>query len=326
MQYQAIKSEIERIYGFAMPDSLFAFWDFFNRAEPALRDAIEIIAVGPFELLRGVTNKRGPIWRGRYVLDPPEFLTLLEGDSDGLHWGYFVDEPGQPDPPVAYYYHRDGSEMTLAGADIFEAVRFELECYYRSALDAVARDRANAGAQAQLEQQDALRNLLKQYATADRPEQGWAYFERYSSPQLRQPVAPTSSDNMGIVVPPETYRPLVQRQDGGFGLRDPEGGQSALEEPFQRRDYCPTAVEAEQMTDAALKAIDGGFPGTALKIGRELWAYRAFQDCSYRLLAAAYDALRRPVLRRYLEIAHAHRTWCEAGGPAKERAAAPPAE
>ena len=318
MHQKDINVQIERIYGFYVPDSFFAFWDFANRASlETLKEYLRIIALGgPFDVIRAYApDEHDPIRRARYYRDPPEFLTLMAGEIDGLHWGYYVDEAGEPDLPVASYWHSDSVGISMAGADLLEATRLELECHYRDAIEYLVSDASRAGAyQERLEKLEVLRGLLKQYATADRPEQGFDYLERYLTHSLRCPTIAPTRDDMGIVVPPESYRALVRYDNGEFGILDTLRAQpSPATDDLFVRNYFPTVAEAERMTDAALKALDAGFAGTALKLGKDLWTCgRNVQHCSYRLLEAAYDALRRPLLRRYLDIAIAHRAWCAA--------------
>jgi hypothetical protein len=92
---------------------------------------------------------------------------------------------------------------------------------------------------------------------------------------------------MGIVVHPELYRPL-----------------SVKDKPLWKRlwkDDNPT-----ELVDEARQALRDGFPGTALKLGKELWAVGGEKKTEYafELLDAAYTALGRDVLR---EVLRAHR-------------------
>jgi hypothetical protein len=299
MQHQDINSRIDNIYGLAMPESFFAFWDFANRVTfPALRDALDIIGLlGPFDLLQNdLVRDHDPIWHARYYNDPPEFLTLMAGLTDGYHWGYYIDDPAQPQFTVASYYSNDAFEIHVAGADLFEATRRELELHYRDCLDYLTSDPKYASEyEARLKQFDGIRTLLQQYGTADRQERGWEYYEKYHvwGTSQRKTVAATR-DAMGIVVPQNAYRPLDR------------------DDPFQIWNYHPSADEAQQMTDSALESLRAGFPGTALKLGKDLWIYSEHQSLSYRLLDDAYDALHRPLLRRYLDIARRYREWCDA--------------
>ncbi len=287
-----MRSLITTRYGFAMPDDFLAFWEFANTVTiPALTAALDIIALeGPFDLLRDATAS-DPWWQARHYHDPPEFFTVLSGLTDGLHWGYYLDDPASGRFAVASYYSNDAFVVRDNGATLFAALRYEMELHYRDCLEFVADDPTEADSyKKQIAQIDTLRAALQRYATADRPETGEAYAERYGSDSARHPIAPTR-DGMGIVAPPATYRALA-------------GG-----DPFSGWDYQPTPVEAQAMADAALAALAAGSPATALKVGKDLWSYDKHADLSYHLLDAAYMALDRPLLRHYLARARQHRDW-----------------
>jgi phage anti-repressor protein len=317
MGLQEVKSRIERIYGFTMPESFFAFWEFAGRVSfQALRKTLGIDLAGPFDLLKTNTDDaQDPIWRARYYADPPEFLTLGHGDIDGYHWGYYLDDPAEVAPIVAAYHHSDGCHIDARGPDLFDAARFDLELCYRDNLDYLASAATDKEAYYQrLEQLDRTRDLLKGYATVDRNEKGRQYTETYI--WVRETTAPTR-DGMGILVPPGTYRQLSWSHDGSLqevrqrGVLQPEAKYRAENDPFQRWNYRPEQEAIRQMADEAFKALSAGFPGTALKLGKDLWA-SGDQAHSYSLLGAAYDALHRPLLSRYLKIAREHRAWCDA--------------
>jgi hypothetical protein len=51
-----------------------------------------------------------------------------------------------------------------------------------------------------------------------------------------------------------------------------------IEDRFQIFDYKPTLEEVTYLHQKAMVALRDGFPGTALKLGKDLWVYREFQD------------------------------------------------
>ena len=141
-----------------------------------------------------------------------------------------------------------------------------------------------------LEQLAELRTALRRFATDDRPETGEAYVEKYLTRAARirrkRVLAPTQ-DGMGIVVHPELYRPLSAKD-------------RALWKRLWKEDD-PAALVEE-----ARQALREGYPGTALKLGKELWAVGGPNNSAYafELLDGAYAALGREVLR---EVLRAHR-------------------
>src|SRR4051812_12166300 len=137
---QQRRRQLREMYGFDFPDDLFRFWEFANRVKPleplsALAEATETHLVGPFEVLAGRFDGRTPryslLLHWRYYDDPPEFFTVLAGGTDGLHWGYYLDDPASPAGCVASYYANDAFEFSVNGDDLFEAVRLSLEYHHR---------------------------------------------------------------------------------------------------------------------------------------------------------------------------------------------------
>ena len=43
-------------------------------------------------------------------------VTVFTGTTDGLHWGYVFDAPGEHPPVVAHYWHSDTFEHAVDGA------------------------------------------------------------------------------------------------------------------------------------------------------------------------------------------------------------------
>src|SRR5262249_34546950 len=146
----------------------------------------------------------------RYHDDPPEFFTVLAGDTDGLHWGYHLDDPARAEGCVAHYYARDAFELSTDGDTLFEAVRLHLEYLYRDCEVYREDDPEAAGDyEESMRKLDALRARLTRHATGDRPEVGDAYAERYHGRSSRNArVVARTKEGMGIVVPRGVYRPL----------------------------------------------------------------------------------------------------------------------
>jgi hypothetical protein len=284
------------IYGFAFPDSFFAFQEFCNSLPSnMLNEVLGINLEGPFLILNSeeTASQRPLLWQSRYYNDPPEFFTLLSGDSDGLHWGYYIDDPLHPTFPVASYYSNDAFEISIVGEDLFDTLRRAIEEHHQGCVDTIEFDLDEAEYyEAKLEQLALLRRTLQQYHTADRTEIGETYLAQYRAGQWREVVAPTR-DYMGIVIPPELYRPL--------------GGN----DKFQIWNYRPTGEEVQNMEQQALALLEQGYPGAALKLGKDLWVYQRYQAVSYALLERAYTSLDRALLRKMVHVAKAYREDCD---------------
>jgi hypothetical protein len=95
---------------------------------------------------------------------------------------------------------------------------------------------------------------------------------------------------MGVVVPPDLYRPL--------SLAD-----KRLWSRLRKED------DPWDFAEEARAALRAGFPGTALKLGKDLWATTGEVKTAYayELLDAAYAALGREELRAVLRTHRADR-------------------
>ncbi len=295
------RGQLRALYGFDFPEDFFPFWEFATRLSPlepltAFYEAVGLQLVGPFEVLAGHFDGRAPRlsqWlHWRYFLDPPEFFTLWAGGEDGLHGGYYLDDPASGKGWVASYYAQEGLEFSVLGEGLFEALRHEVEARHATQTEHLAEDPENAPAYRRaLSRLDALRDKLCRHATSDLPEIGEAYLHRYRAGTRRRRLATAATrDGMGIVVPPKTYRPL------------------RLEDRRLWR-YLRKTDDPADVVDEARRALEAGYPGTALKLGKELWPLAGKVKAAHAaaLLDAAYQALGRDLLKRLLETHRARR-------------------
>jgi hypothetical protein len=294
------RARLRAAFGFDFPDDFHRLWELACALRPlepllALED-VRMVLVGPFEVLAGrfdgVTPRHDLRLHWRYHDDPPEFFTMLAGDSDGQHWGYYLDDPAAGEGCVANYFARDTFELLADGDTLFEAVRLHLEYQHRDCAELREDDPEYAADyEDALGKLDALRARLTRVATGERPEIGDAYVERYDGRASRKGrVVAQTTEGMGIVVPRALYRPL--------SLAD-----KALWRRL-RRESDPADVVEE-----ARQALADGFPGTALKLGKDLWAAGGEQRTwyAYELLESAYEALGREPLRDVLLVHRANR-------------------
>jgi hypothetical protein len=297
---QQRRARLKAEYGFDFPDDFHRFWEFVNKLSPldplnALTDPLDFALVGPFEVLAGRFDGRVPkhslLLHWRYHDDPPEFFTVLAGGGDGLHYGYFLDDPDAGGGGcVSSYFARDAYELSADGDTLFEAVRLHLEYLHADfetdyGYELIDADEHGGG----VEGLARLRTRLLEYATADRAELGEAYTERYAGVCRRnERVVADTHEGMGIVAGEGQYRPL--------SLTERKLWRHVLK---KKADLAPLAEEARQ-------ALRDGFPATALELGKNLWATGDPRkaELSYELLDAAYAALGRETLRRVL---HTHR-------------------
>lgn len=293
LRIQPLRAKLQEIYGFSFPDSFFLFWQFYTQLPQKSTDggfgtALPLVLGEVFNIFK--TNidldSFNPLLSFRHYNDPPEFFMVLRGQSDGLHWGFYIDEPTKllNEWPVAYYFANDDFTLHLAGNHLFEVVRTELERAFSDFSDNL--DNANIAEeieyyQKRLGQLELIRDLLKKYSTAERPEIGWDYLKKY---RLERMYDIPTRDGFGIIVPPNTYK------------SNPE------KDHFTEKDYHPTAEAVEKTAKKALDLLAQGFPANALKLGKDLWTFPLFHQTCHQLLEKAYVALNRPILAKMLAL------------------------
>ncbi len=270
------EQRIREFYGFAFPDDFFAFREFMaGLPRNALHDVCDMRPAFPFAVANGCAATDypdHPAWEDRYYNDLPEFVTLFRGSIDGLHFGYFFDAPGELPPVVAHFYNSDTFQHDLDGDTIFEAVRYRLENGESSFHEMIEDDPDEAAHyRRRLKQTERLREKLSKHFGADRPETGEEYTDTYDAYGGRKTVADTW-DDMGIVVPKGKYRKLKR-------------------DPFAAHPPQPTKAVIKPLVAQAKKQLAAGYPGAALKLGRDLWAWAGMFPVCYDLLDAAYAAL-----------------------------------
>jgi hypothetical protein len=284
------QQRIRDFYGFDFPEDFFRFRDFLARV-PAenLGEVCDMFLGSPFAVAEGNPSfhyRDHPLWDDRCYNDLPEFVTVFHGTSDGLHWGYFFDAPGDLPPVVAYYWHRESFQHSLDADSLFESVRWQVERSEMDSLDMAEYSAEDAeDSRKRMEMGKAIRTTLADFWGADRPETGEAYLDTYDYTGWRKPVAPTHSQ-LGIVVPATFYRPLS--------------------------NYPPGSPRVDSaLLDEARQMLTEGAPGAALQLGHNLWCVaNQWPEC-YDLLEAAYTALDRGPLIHLMREARAFRAYCD---------------
>lgn len=132
---KARAKQLEELYGFPFPSEIFMFWRWHQgltaEEKSAFGDVLGMGLVGPFDVLAGRFDGFDcayPLvlhWRFKY--DPPEFVTVISGDTDGLHWGLWFDDHKRLPPVVAGYYANDSFDLELYGDTLFATVRSWIE-------------------------------------------------------------------------------------------------------------------------------------------------------------------------------------------------------
>lgn len=285
-----IKSKLKDAYGFDFPENFWRFWDFYNNLKDEHKDLFsELLGIGlagPFDFLRGYfegkTIKLPYFLHYRYYMDPPEFFTVLTGDSDGLHWGYWIDDLKTSKFSIARYYNNDAYKILECGTTLLEAVRLYLEQRYDSFLE-YSDEEEESYVSKTLAGFQILRENIIQYETGESELIGKDYYHEYDHKSGRK-VNAELTYGMGIVVQEELYKKMDNYNYFNLNLK-----------------------KAEKLCIRAEKFLEEGFPGNALQIGKELWAYGdRYKDLMYPILEKAYKALGREKLA---EILMSHREY-----------------
>ena len=287
------QQRIREVYGFDFPDDFFRFAEFLKQfPRDFLQDPADMRPNFPFDLIDGKsarTHPDHPAWESRYYNDLPEFTTLFGGGTDGLHWGYHFDAPGELPPIVVHYWARDTFEHAFDGDTLFEAVRRGLEDS-RDEFEEMQEDEPEESHYPeQIERIDIILEKLISFAGFDPQALNWT--RHHGTSRWRRPTAMTA-DRVGIVVPEHQYypHPISLFSQGAPNVN---------------------RLLVERLIREAREDIGQGYPGVALQRGRDIWLWADdFPECD-DLLDEAYAALGREPLRKLLREAQAFRKHCD---------------
>jgi hypothetical protein len=308
------RARLLELYGFAFPEELeliYSFCRFLKPLDPlhALESPMGFILVGPFEVLDGRFDAIDPpasiLLHHRRPWELPEFFPVLAAADGVQHWGYFLDNPGQPGLSCTALTDRSaGPGASLESDTLAGGLRLWVE--------QVAADLDEEGpgpdvsaneAREMAKMLEQCRLLAKKVCAAvgveSSVQKGNAFIKTYDDGLKARDamvVLPTQ-DGTGIVAPQELCRTSIPIQRIHEAVWR-KGGVAWLER-------------------LAHKALATGRPGLALFIGHELWApgTRRRRAIASPILEQAYTALNRPVLARVVaaERAHADRLWRDVG-------------
>lgn len=186
--------QLHELYGMRFPSDFFEFWEWYNELQPEFANSFHqelgIRLVGPFDVLAGkfddVELRYPAVLHWRYQYDPPEFFTVFSGNTDGLHWGYWFDEPGSLPPVVSAFYASDAFELWTPGSTLFDAVANWIDNTKSGLVENIEYDSENAA---------EYRNSLEAVAKLEQ------MLPVVTPAALRNPTHPTP-ELMGVVIPP----------------------------------------------------------------------------------------------------------------------------
>jgi hypothetical protein len=308
-QREPVQAFFRQAYQLILPDHVFTFWAFWLGLTPLERAAMDwhrrldendefipdlgISPGGIFEYFEQAGRERVPLagldhrLNERSYLDPPEFFTALYGDTDGLRFGLWYDNPHKSSAFVASYYAGDPTGIAYEGQTLLEAVRAQIEWaeYHTDDYSDEEEERSKKRLSVWL-----LRDAVMEYETVNRPERGKEYVETYG--KLEEKRIPTCN-GLGVIVPPPYEQPLE---------RDTEAVYQAI---------LSDTSEVKAWINEALQACAQGQPALALALGHDLhWLWHnqpERKEAAHLLLTRAYKALGYQALAEIETLHHQYR-------------------
>lgn len=285
-RFPAVAEKFQQVYGLRLPRHLAVFRALWESADAAEREAFDRLGVSPF----GITDYFGAnglrlVGRdglderlhGRFRCDPPEFVTVMMGGSDGLHYGLWYDDPAELPSFIVHNYARDSAETWTSRAP-------SLLAELRNLITRAIQDYGDDGEEAQ-----ALQPLTKAL--------DWFVPEAVQAAEIdgrpRWASAPHPSGAPSILpaLPPGSGDPCLAQSNERLAA------------------YRKGTPEADAWIARAERELADGRPALALAVGGELhWLDRdAYRAASRDLLTAAYRLLGRDALAEIVEVHTAHR-------------------
>ncbi|MBO3739329.1 ADP-ribosylation family protein [Actinoplanes flavus] len=213
----------------------------------------------------------------RFRRDPAEFVTVMGGGSDGLHYGLWYDDPAGLPNLIAHNYARDSAETwpsrppTLLGV-----LREEVDQFL-----------ADYGAEPEdAERAAPLIEALDWYADADAEA-----LRRDRLPRREPGLRRRTAVSLFPFLPPRSGKPHL-----------PSSG-------MRLEDFGKDPAKAAEWIAEAESELAAGRPAFALTVGSELhWLDRdEYREAGLALLTGAYRALGRDALAEIAEVHAAHR-------------------
>lgn len=142
-----VKEDLKNKFKVQMPQDFFDFWEFckdVNQKCPsdALLDTLGLQLGGPYDVLSGAFKKhKSPsepcyVLHWRYYYDPPEFQTVIRGDTEiQHHLGYYRDDPKEMPAFVGLNTAKQECTIYQQGDNLFAAVKLHIDKLTKSVKD-----------------------------------------------------------------------------------------------------------------------------------------------------------------------------------------------
>lgn len=284
---EPVSEHFYKTHQLKLPDHIFAFWAFWDGLHDIERKAwdrhLSVFPSGILDLLK-FGSELDKVTAGiddrlvyRYYRNPPEFVTVLMGDTDGLHWGLWYDDPKELPDRIVSTYARDSVEIGGNALTLFDVIQDRIVNLYEG-LSYREEERADSNeAKMWL---GHFEQLLSEYGEVSALERRESSDERIDS-----------YDGLGVWVSERVFK------------RDP--GEIVGIIRNKNKDALAERVKTARM------ACELGDPAYALALGRDLWTVSDHdeerEDLALSLLCQAYEALGRDALAAIARVHKEHR-------------------
>ncbi|KAK8728011.1 hypothetical protein OTU49_009336 [Cherax quadricarinatus] len=292
-----IRYNVEQKFLLEMPDDFFDFWDFcsqINKEKPeeALAKA-GLTLVGPYDVLTGKLKSlksrkiSSYVCHWRYFYDPPEFMTVIAGDENEYHIGYYRDDPFSLPGFVASMSSIKPGNIKPLGENIFAGV-----CSY-------------------LTQRMKEENPFKK-VPLQRLYKEIELFAKKKNYSLEAVTQGMKKRNKQVVAKTFHGAGIVVPLHGDVGYREIPETPANLRKMFQKVVNAKTDDERRKHFDDIQELItnvqfayDEGDFGMGLELGLNLFTFGSelFHKPIYHVLGVGYDLLGR---EPYIDILQAH--------------------
>lgn len=281
-RFPLVAERFQRVWGLRLPHHVAVF----AALAASDGDALAEIGVSPWGVTDyfrdGGLDRRGrdgldERLHARFRCDPAEFVTVMGGDSDGLHFGLWFDDPAELPTVIAHNYARDSAETWASPAPSLLGV-------VRERVDRFLGDYGDEEEEA--ERVAPLIEALDWFTPADE-----SALRQDGPPRWVSEPRSYLAVSLLPMLPPDSGNPQAAASDARLHA-------------FQK-----DPVQAAEWIAEAHRDLAAGKPALALAVGAELhWLDRDdHRQAGLDLLVGAYRGLGRDAFAEIAAVHAAHR-------------------
>ncbi|XP_073433392.1 histone PARylation factor 1 isoform X3 [Dendrobates tinctorius] len=300
-----LRQEVETLYKLSMPDDFYQFWTFCAGIHPdepcdALTSSLGLQLVGPYDILsskhKGAKSDINYNLHWRYFYDPPEFQTIIVGDSKTqYHIGYYRDSPEEFPVFLGSNDAVKGCLITATGDNVFSAVK---QFAVKKLKEISDKKTANL-----------VKDLVEKLIAAA-SDLGYSVDQKTASMKQRDKKVVTKSfHGAGLVVPVDKKTDVGYRE-----LPETDGNLKkickAIVEASDDEKRMKAFAPIQEIITFVQFANDECDYGMGYELGIDLFCYGShyFHKVAGQLLPLAYKLLKRDLFAEIIESHLANRS------------------